>query len=64
MHGAAPELIVELSRFRCEIARNSDPLRWGFRTNVGPPLKWFDKAIAADPNYASPYAWRVCSASR
>lgn len=26
-------------------------------------VKWFDKAIEADPSYAPAYAWRVCSAS-
>jgi len=27
-------------------------------------VKWFEKAIEADPNYGLPYAWWVCSASR
>jgi TolB-like protein len=26
-------------------------------------VKWFDRAIAADPNYGLAYAWRVCAAS-
>jgi len=26
-------------------------------------VKWFDKAIEADPSYGPAYAWRVCSAS-
>ena len=26
-------------------------------------VKWFDKAIEADPNYSAAHAWRVCSAS-
>ena len=27
-------------------------------------VKWFERAIEADPNYSLPYAWWVCSASR
>jgi TolB-like protein len=26
-------------------------------------VKWFERAIAADPNYGLAYAWRVCAAS-
>jgi len=26
-------------------------------------LMWFERAIAADPNYGSAYAWRVCAAT-
>jgi TolB-like protein len=26
-------------------------------------VKWFDRAIAADPNYGLAYAWRVCASS-
>ena len=26
-------------------------------------VKWFERAIAADPNYGLSYAWRVCAAS-
>ena len=26
-------------------------------------VKWFDRAIAADPNYGLAYAWQVCAAS-
>ena len=26
-------------------------------------IKWFTKAIEADPNYAAAYAWRVCAAA-
>ena len=31
--------------------------------NVHEAIKWFDKAISADPNYAAAYAWRVCAAA-
>ena len=31
--------------------------------NAREALKWFSKAIEADPNYAAAYAWRVCAAS-
>jgi tetratricopeptide (TPR) repeat protein len=31
--------------------------------NAREAVKWFSKAIEADPNYAAAYAWRVCAAS-
>jgi len=31
--------------------------------NAREAVKWFERAIAADPNYGLPYAWRVCAAS-
>jgi adenylate cyclase len=31
--------------------------------NARESIKWFTKAIEADPNYAAAYAWRVCAAS-
>jgi TolB-like protein len=31
--------------------------------NAREAVKWFSKAIEADPNYAAAYAWRVCAAT-
>jgi adenylate cyclase len=31
--------------------------------NIREAVKWFTRAIEADPNYAAAYAWRVCSSS-
>jgi TolB-like protein/class 3 adenylate cyclase len=31
--------------------------------NARKAVKWFERAIAADPNYGLAYAWRVCAAS-
>jgi TolB-like protein len=31
--------------------------------NIREAVKWFDRAIAADPNYGLAYAWRVCASS-
>ena len=31
--------------------------------NVREAVKWFERAIAADPNYCVAYAWQVCAAS-
>ena len=31
--------------------------------NYREAIKWFTKAIEADPNYAAAYAWRVCAAA-
>ena len=31
--------------------------------NLREAVKWYDRAIAADPNYGAAYAWRVCAAS-
>jgi len=33
------------------------------RENSKEAVKWFERAIEADPNYGLPYAWWVCSAS-
>ena len=33
------------------------------RENSREAVKWFERAIEADPNYGLPYAWWVCSAS-
>jgi tetratricopeptide (TPR) repeat protein len=33
------------------------------RDNVREAVKWFERAIAADPNYSVAYAWKVCAAS-
>jgi len=33
------------------------------RENSREAVKWFERAIEADPNYSLPYAWWVCSAS-
>ena len=29
--------------------------------NLREAVKWYDRAIAADPNYGAAYAWRVCA---
>ncbi|MEX1350589.1 MAG: adenylate/guanylate cyclase domain-containing protein [Desulfobacterales bacterium] len=31
--------------------------------NLREAVKWYDRAIAADPNYGAAYAWRVCAIS-
>jgi len=31
--------------------------------NLREAIKWYDRAIAADPSYGAAYAWRVCAAS-
>ena len=31
--------------------------------NAREAVKWFTRAIEADPSYAAAYAWRVCSGS-
>jgi len=31
--------------------------------NLREAVKWFDRAITADPNYGLAYAWRVCASS-
>lgn len=33
------------------------------KENPREAVKWFERAIEADPNYSLPYAWWVCSAS-
>jgi adenylate cyclase len=50
--------------FEC-LLRGIDHHRLGGVTdeNAREAVKWFSKAIDADPNYAAAYAWRVCAAS-
>jgi adenylate cyclase len=50
--------------FEC-VLRGIDYHRLGGVTddNARQAVKWFSKAIEADPNYAPAYAWRVCAAS-
>ena len=50
--------------FECYL-RGIDHHRLGGVTddNAREAIKWFTKAIEADPNYATAYAWRVCAAS-
>jgi adenylate cyclase len=47
------------------VLRGIDHHRLGGVTddNAREAVKWFSKAIEADPNYAAAYAWRVCAAS-
>lgn len=47
------------------LLRGLEYLRLGGVTLDNPrkAVKWFDRAIAADPNYGLAYAWRVCAAS-
>jgi len=51
-----------MTAFEC-LLRGIDCHRLGGVTddNVYEAIKWFDKAISADPNYAAAYAWRVCA---
>ena len=53
-----------MTAFEC-LLRGIDYHRLGGVTddNAREAVKWFTKAIEADPNYAAAYAWRVCSAS-
>jgi adenylate cyclase len=50
--------------FEC-LLRGIDHHRLGGVTdeNAREAVKWFSKAIEADPNYAAAYAWRVCAMS-
>jgi adenylate cyclase len=50
--------------FEC-LLRGIDHHRLGGVTdeNAREAVKWFSRAIEADPNYAAAYAWRVCAAS-
>ena len=50
--------------FEC-LLRGIDHHRLGGVTddNAREAVKWFTKAIEADPNYAAAYAWRVCATS-
>jgi len=53
-----------IEAFEC-LLRGIDHHRLGGVTdeNAREAVKWFSKAIEADPNYAAAYAWRVCAAS-
>ncbi len=53
-----------IEAFEC-LLRGIDHHRLGGVTddNARESVKWFSKAIEADPNYAAAYAWRVCAAS-
>ena len=50
--------------FEC-LLRGIDHHRLGGVTddNAREAVKWFTRAIEADPNYAAAYAWRVCASS-
>lgn len=58
------KLPENMTAFEC-LLRGIDHHRLGGVTddNARESVKWFTKAIEADPNYASAYAWRCCSAS-
>jgi len=53
-----------IEAFEC-LLRGIDHHRLGGVTdeNAREAVKWFSKAIEADPSYAAAYAWRVCAAS-
>jgi TolB-like protein/class 3 adenylate cyclase len=53
-----------IEAFDC-LLRGIDHHRLGGVThdNAREAVKWFSKAIEADPNYGAAYAWRVCAAS-
>jgi class 3 adenylate cyclase/TolB-like protein len=53
-----------IEAFEC-LLRGIDHHRLGGVTddNAREAVRWFSKAIEADPNYAAAYAWRVCAAS-
>jgi adenylate cyclase len=53
-----------MTAFDC-LLRGLDHHRLGGVTddNARDAVKWFNKAIEADPNYGAAYAWRVCAAS-
>ena len=53
-----------IEAFEC-LLRGIDHHRLGGVTddNAREAVKWFSKAIEADPDYAAAYAWRVCAAS-
>jgi len=60
----AEEEAFNIEAFEC-LLRGIDHHRLGGVTdeNAREAVKWFSKAIEADPNYAAAYAWRVCAAS-
>jgi adenylate cyclase len=53
-----------IEAFEC-LLRGIDHHRLGGVTddNAREAVKWFSRAIKADPNYAAAYAWRVCAAT-
>jgi class 3 adenylate cyclase/TolB-like protein len=53
-----------IEAFEC-LLRGIDHHRLGGVTddNAREAVKWFSRAIEADPNYAAAYAWRVCAAA-
>jgi len=61
---ARRKLPENMTAFEC-LLRGIDHHRLGGVTddNAREAVKWFTKAIEADPNYAAAYAWRGCSAS-
>ena len=53
-----------MTAFEC-LLRGLDHHRLGgvLEENSREAVRWFTKAIEADPNYGAAYAWRVCAAS-
>jgi tetratricopeptide (TPR) repeat protein len=53
-----------MTAFEC-LLRGIDHHRLGgvLEENSREAVRWFSRAIEADPDYASAYAWRVCAAS-
>ncbi len=53
-----------MTAFEC-LLRGIDHHRLGgvLEENSRDAMRWFTRAIEADPNYASAYAWRVCAAA-
>jgi tetratricopeptide (TPR) repeat protein len=53
-----------IEAFEC-LLRGIDHHRLGGVTddNAREAVRWFSRAIGADPNYAAAYAWRVCAAT-
>ncbi len=59
------KLPENMTAFEC-VLRGMAHHRLGGVTDdhVHKAIEWFDKAIAADPDYAAAHAWRVCSLTR
>jgi adenylate cyclase len=64
MIAARRKLPENMTAFEC-LLRGIDHHRLGGVTddNAREAVKWFTRAIEADPSYAAAYAWRVCSGS-
>lgn len=64
MVSARRKLSENMNAVEC-LLRGIDHHRLGGVTDdhVIEAVRWFDKAIALDPDYGPPYAWRVCAAS-